>query len=516
MKTTWIVLLGWVLPTAACSSAGAGTADNGAGDAGEAGPATVGPEEDAGAADAPGSDDASDAALSDAAEASDTLDARPDTIGDAAADGHAVSTVSGHVVAMAAGIFAGPNAPVIANRRVTLLDATGMKSVTMTDASGAFQMSGVTPPYDALVDADPNAPASASLPVAYLSIDTVHPRLLGLAAAERDAGADGSGLPAWRQTTLDVPLQLPACSTAACDIDVEVVDHTSGASMGSGMESYDNQHTTLTVPAWAEWYGADVNHLVDVYVLISDPAAAKYAYGAFTNGVLVLDKGTAQVPGPIAPAAVANIGTFTLNVSTASVPAAWGAPTLDVYLGFPGTQASARLASQVPSTSVAIEVPDVLGATLTAQAWSQDPDAGDPRSWMIAAASALPLTVGTEALTLPGPVGITAPAYGATISASTGVVSWTTAKSQVYVAEPVAASDAGSPTTEAYVFAGAGSMDLGHLTAMGVTLPFGPYDVLLSGIGKVASLDAILDESTLAVPDQSESVGIEWHCVIAP
>lgn len=430
-------------------------------------------------------------------------------------DGAELATVSGHVVAFPTiGIFPPASASVISGRRVTLLDAAGRKTQVVTDASGGFQVSGVTPPYDALVDAPTGAPPGTSVPAAFLSIGTLHPRLV--AQADPADAPDASGPPSWKRATLDVPLQLPACASMNCNFDLEIADHESGASLSGVSGAYDNQHRTLTETAWAQWYGTSLTAKVDFYVLAFDQSAMSYWYASYTAGLVVQDQATTQVPWTMTPAAMSNIGTFTLSTSAGNVPAAWGAPTLDVYLAFPGTQAWATLA-QVRSTSVAIGVPDILGATLDVQAADQDPNQSDPRAWVGAQASALPLTTGTEALTLPGPPTITSPSYGGTISASTGSLSWTAASTtQVFVAELFSVPDGGASAIGPYIFTSGDSIDLGRLSTIGVTWPTGPSIALLDGIGKVASLDAILDEGTLALPDYSETSASRWSCAITP
>jgi hypothetical protein len=494
------VLVAGVLTAAAAACGGGGRAPAGTGDAdaGEDGKVVLGS-----GGDAAGTTDGN------------ATDARASA--DSGSDGAMLATVTGRVVAFPTiGLFPGVNASAISGRRVTLLDAAGRKTEAVTDASGAFHGSGVTPPYDALVDAPSGGSASDSGPVAFLSIDTLHPRLVAQPGpADGALGPDASEPLSWRQAMLNVPLQLPACASTWCNYDVVVADHVSGAALGGVTSSYVSQPTTFTPVATVAWYGG-LTDTVDVYVLAFDQSATSYWYGARTLGVLVQDKVTTQVPQTIAPTAVNNTGAFTLSASTASVPAAWGAPRLYVFLGIPGTQASATLV-QVNSTSVAIQVPDLLGATLGVQASSDDPSQSDPRAWVEAAASALPLTTGNEALTLPRPLTVASPAYGATISASTGTLSWMGAsKTQVILAELLAVSDAGANAFGAYVFTSGASIDLGRLSTMGLTLAPGPWMVVLDGIGKVASLDAILDESTLAVPDNSESSAIEWRVVITP
>lgn len=512
------ILLGaWAAATAAgCSSGGADATDAGSGDAGEQDSAADldSGGDSAGFADA--QDSADSASTFDAPSSANVADGGAD--GQAASDGAVLSTVSGHVVAWpASGAFPGPNAPALAGRRVTVLDAAGKKTETVTDASGAFDVSGVIPPYDALVDTPQGATGSNFFQTVFVSIGTLHPRLLGQ-PEPADGGApepDGSGPPTWRQGELDVPLQLPTCPSTNCSYYLELVDHVSGSSLGGGRGSFSNQEAPFTALSIAGWYG-DVTDTVDVYVLAFDEACTSYWYGSYTGGVLVQDKATTQLPVTIAPSAVPNIGTFTLEASASAVPPAWGSPTLDVSLSFPGTQASASVA-YVQSTSVAIEVPDILGATLGVQASSQDPDQNDPRAWAAAAANALPLTTGTRALAIPGPPVVTSPPYGGAVSLSGGAISWTApSQAQVYFVELFDLVDGGVIGSVPYVLTGGGSIDLGRLSMLGVALPEGSWSVFVDGMGKVPSLDAILDESTLAVPDGTESDGIQWRCAITP
>jgi len=496
-----VLTCGAALAAAACGGgSGAAAESHGDAEAAESGPIVTGSTPDGSTA-----------------ETSTSVDTDAGVAPGSGSDGASLATVSGHVVAFpTAGLFPGPSATPIAGRRVTLLDAGGKKLQALTDSSGAFQVDGVALPYDALVDAPQGTPASNSVPTAFLSIGTVHPRLIGQAELADGGAADGSAPSTWRQATLDVPLQFPPCPSASCGFALFVVDHLSGASLSGATSTYWNLHASFTFPFPLQWYGGP-SAAADVYVLAFDQALSTYWYGSYLVGVPVQDQGTSQMPLTVAPTPLATIGTFTATVTSSDVPAAWGAPNLDVFLAIPGTQQLAPLA-QVQSTSVAMQVPNLLGATLSAQASVEDPNASDPRTWSAASASALPLTTGTEMFTLPQPLTVTSPAYGATVSPSKGgVLSWTgSPKVGIFLVSFAATGDAGATDRLPYVLTSNSSIDLARLTELGGTLTPGPTIAPVDCMGEGASLDAILDESTLALPDSSETSGTEWRFVVAP
>ena len=71
-------------------------------------------------------------------------------------------------------------------------------------------------------------------------------------------------------------------------------------------------------------------------------------------------------------------------------------------------------------------------------------------------------------------------------------------------------------SNEVEVFTDGSSIELTRLAALGVSLTPSRQDGSFDGIGKVASLDAMLDENTLAVPDRSQSAYTEIVFTLTP
>jgi len=409
-------------------------------------------------------------------------------------------TVSGSIIVD--GSAALPVPVRIAARKVTIVGADGKRTDVTSDASGAFTVSGVVPPYDAVVAGGPVAQA---YPIAFLGISTPHPRLLGFPDSL-------SGL-APNSASINVVVEEPPCGSSACNINLSPYDCSfSGAKIYGGESGGYMTPTTQTFAAVEiNWSGSTTVACAGFNVLVSDKTYSHFWYGQ--AGVSNVANGATVTTYTATPMSIPSLGNITLIAAASPlIPAAWGEPELSILFNYPSAQGGgfAYLPQVNEGTSIVSGVPNMVGATLTASAGigsdfnvpMSDP-ALDQRVW--ASANNVPLSTSTVSLTLGSPLSLSAPTENGTLSASTGSAAWTWGSTgEVMVASLVDMGDA-SASVQVVVYTGETTIALARLAKAGVTLTPSLQRGEFDELGKVASLDAMLDENTLAQPDDSET-----------
>jgi hypothetical protein len=436
----------------------------------------------------------------------------PVTDGGATVDsGHAAPpiAVSGNIIVEGSAASPVP----IAARKVTIVDANGTRTDVTSDPSGAFTVSGVVPPYDAVVAAGPLARAN---PIAFLGVSAPHPRLLGW--------PDSLPAPSTNSATINVVVKEPPCGSSACNIDFSPYDCSfSGTKVGGGeTTSYLIATTQTFSPIPINWSGSASAACVGFNVLVSDNTYTHFWYTQV--GVSNVANGTTVTTAAVTPVSIPSLGTITLSATESPLmPAAWGEPELLVLFNYPSANGNgfAYLTRVNSGTSIVSGVPNIVGATLSANAGiGSDFNAPMPdpnlTQRVFAAANKVPLSTSTVSLTLGPPLSLSAPTENGNLSASTGSVAWTWGSSgEVMDASLVAIGDA-SASVEVEVYTAGTRIDLARLAKAGVTLTPSLHRGRFAGLGKLASLDAMLDENTLAQPDGSASVDTSITFTLTP
>lgn len=434
-----------------------------------------------------------------------------DPLPDASGDAGVSVNISGHVVDFAFH-------PIPA-RKVTILDVNGVRTDVTSDAAGAFAVSGVVPPYDAVVA----APLGAGIPEAFLSVSTRHPRLVGWP----DPTDASSPIPTERSAMVNVSVQEPVCGSSFCNIDISPYDCAgSGNSFGGGAAGGYSTAKTYTYAVPVSWTGSSQASCVAFNVLVSDATSTHFWYGQVESNGPVADGSTVTTATTLAPTSIPTVGNVTVTVSESpQTPSAWGTPDFDLFFNYPSPSTNGRsfayLAQVNGGTSLVSGVPNIIGATLSAQAeigsnfGSSMPDPNLTQS-VAAFADALPLSTTAVPLELEAPLSFTTPTENGSISASTGSVTWKGASpSDVVIAQLLAVGDA-SESPEVGVWTSGTTIALPRLAKAGVALQPSRQSGTFEGRGKVASLDAMLDEGTLAQPDGSEEVDTQIVFALTP
>jgi hypothetical protein len=87
---------------------------------------------------------------------------------------------------------------------------------------------------------------------------------------------------------------------------------------------------------------------------------------------------------------------------------------------------------------------------------------------------------------------------------ATGKIAWTGGSTtEVFGVFFMYTPDAGT-SWEGWVRTSGSSIDLARLTKLGLPLSGGPTTITLRGDGRASSLDAMVDEQTLASPDETQ------------
>ena len=371
-----------------------------------------------------------------------------------------------------------------------------------TDANGAFTVSGLVPPYDALVPQAPgsSAPARPGLgPNAYLGLTTAHPRL----------GGPPTVVTAERSATLNVPVDVTACGTTGCTFAVGSSVEGSSEFTGGGFGgTYDATHPAMQTVSGPVGWSSGASSLIDIYVVAFNSADTAYWYGS-ALGVAVSDQGTVTTPSitvtsvPLLPPA-----SFTVDMSL--LPG-WGPPTLFALLRVRWRRIRKMSFAEVKSTAVSAPVPDIPGATLNASI-----NVAFQNAFVIATTMA-PLTSTSVIVQAPSSPVITSPTAGASLSVATGQIAWTGGSStEVFSVVPSITPDGGQPTFEGLVWTANPSINLARLTTLGFPLTGGPTNISVEGAGKATSLDAMVDEQTLVLPDNTEDNYVGQSFTLTP
>jgi hypothetical protein len=458
-----------------------GDATSGAHDASSDGPASD--------HEAPPSDAGAESALDAAGDATSSPDASTGI------------TVSGHAVSIGSSFLLSFGPTQLAFREIGIRDATGKVTTTNTDATGAFQLAGIATPYDIVVY--PGSPSDA--PYVYLGLSTHHPRLVGaVTLSQYNATVNGS-----------IQFQNCSASTCECDTTYWLRELSTYASVGCGPINA-NQLTGSINPRLA-WAGAS-SVTADLQVLEWDPQAQHFWHGV-ASGISLTGGLTTNVPA-IAMTPVATAGTLTVTTATAGVPATWQ-QTASLLYYYPNNDGFAFLASGVKPPLVS-GLPNIPGATASTGVMAADP-AGTFLSFSLtsAGASNLPPSTTSINLTLKPPPTVTSPPTNGSLS-KTSAIAWSSPYTQqVYraILLPYVEGDAGpvfNDSLAAIIYTSGSSVDLAGLTALGVTVPLGTTSLQFWGAGLVASLDAMVDEQTLAQPDDSQSYAVYVPFTVTP
>jgi hypothetical protein len=420
-------------------------------------------------------------------------------------------TVAGQVVVD--NLFSSSPVQPIASRNVTIVDANGRRTNVTSDATGAFSVGDVVPPYDALVAQGPSA---QSFPKAFLGVSTPHPRLL--------AFPDSATTLTQSTATVNLVVQEPACGSSPCFMSLIPYDCSpTGVSVSGGVNTSYGTAGTQSFQLPAIWESAANAPCIGINVLVSNATYTQFWYGQVEAGGNVAN-GATVTSSPVSPQPIPSAGAVTVTeTGSPQVPAAWTEGMwLDLNYPYASGGGIASLPEVWQGTSVVSGVPNIIGATLSAAASagsnynSPMPDPYLTQS-VEAVASNLPLSTSAIALTLPPPISFSSPLENGALSLSTGSFVWTWGTEEVMLAFLEADGDAGiSNDVEIEVFTDGSSIELTRLAALGVSLTPSRQDGSFDGIGKVASLDAMLDENTLAVPDRSQSAYTEIVFTLTP
>lgn len=444
----------------------------------------------------PPADAATDSFSAPDADAGSALDAgnadaasQPEGSADSGVDAPTGITVSGHVRSLGDSFFAAGMTP-LAFREIGIRGATGKVATTTTDATGAFQIAGIEVPYDAVVY--PGSPSD--YPYVFMGLSTPHPRLMGAVTLTQFTSA----------VTTSVQFQNCGSSTCQCSATWWFPDLGTYAALGCGPISSNN--LTVSLSPSLSWTG-QVSTTADLHVLEWDPQAQHFWYGV-ASGVSFTGGLPTTVP-PIVLASVPTAGTVTMTATAPGLPATWQqqASLLLNYANGDGWAGIAEFAS-LPLVS---GIPNIPGATIQVGVQASDPNGGVLTGALVSAgASNLPLASATIPLTLQPPPTLTSPQNNGSLS-KTGTIAWSGAQSQeatMMLLLPYSQGDAGPVFTgavDAVVYTSATTVDLARLADLSLSLTTGSTQLQLRNYGKVASLDAIVDEQTLAQPDGSQS-----------
>jgi hypothetical protein len=446
------------------------------------------PSSDAGTPVAP--DARADAAPDGGGDAGPAVDGAPN--GDAGDDAPQPVAVSGHAVDLQ-----NASQPLVA-RTLVVIDATGTPFWTTTSATGAFSVAGVLPPYDVVVAAPPYPGGHR---YAFIGVSTPHPRVFG--------GPDSEPVyPREHTAQLSVPIDLPACGTAECNVNFAYADLSNGGHefTSGGFTKYTNSG----LGGWGLapfWYGSGTVAQLGLEVLVTDVPASRFWFASSNVGQVA--DGSVVSAQQVTPSPVTTLDDATVAASEVNVPAQWRSPSLALWLDYPQNFGSGTaLLTSAPAASLVSGVPDIAGAMLHATANTTSPP--DPNFYgsSTAASPRVPLTSTNVALTLYGPPTATHPQPGGQLSTS-GVIDWTGVPAKQVV--DVEVYDQASDSYELDVYAAGTSVDLKRLAVAGVSIATGAKAINLSSKGDVPSLDAMLDENTLASPDGSHDELVTIH-----
>jgi hypothetical protein len=388
-------------------------------------------------------------------------------------DAPARTVIAGRVVA-----DDGTDGTPLVGAKIALIDAAGVRSTTVTDSVGAFSIAQVQIPYDVLVSYD--APNQTNDPYAYLGLSTSHPRLRTMTSTTPSEGK-------WRQATVTVNLTPPDGTANAYGFSLDVRDATAhvtridGDIAGSGQGA-----TSLDIPI--SWWG-DATLKFTYRGLLFDSTYQRF-YSIETPGT-VTEGGSTSVTFPPARQ-LSTIGNFAATVSPVSVPADLLPPMTNVSISYADGH-SAYLAS-VHSTSVVTGIPNILGATIGVQSKAWRPGYTDTRQ-SSANVNRLPLSTTNVTLAIYGPPILQQPDPGASLSVSTGKISWSSVSgTRLTSFRMISAGES------LYVFTGGTNLHLTRVTDLGAKFVLGTADLVLEEHGKEDTVDTAVDENQPPLP----------------
>ncbi|HEY3816078.1 MAG TPA: hypothetical protein VGL81_02850 [Polyangiaceae bacterium] len=393
-------------------------------------------------------------------------------------------TLRGRAVAAGIGsIFAATSTP-LAFRAVGVRDATGAIFTTNTDSTGAFQIAGVTPPYDAVVYAgDPTG-----WPYVYMQLSTTQPQLSGAIALVQ------------RSATLNASVQLADCGATTCQC---AVTWWYPASSDYSLWSCSGGSTSgpFNLNDQAMWTG-QASATVNLHIMEWDPQLTHFWHASAMD--VALTEGQTVAVGQLALTALPTAGTVTATLATPGTPATWN-PQAGLVYNYPGGGFIGLSSGAPPFLS---GVPSMAGATMSINANISDPSStGLWAAESFASAPSIPTSTTSVSLTVQPPVAITAPTLNSLFSL-TGTMAWSSPEpSQVYAATLVsyvngdAGPVIGSPAVT--VFTSDSSVPLGRLAQLSVSIAPQPMWLRFIASGSVASLNAMEDQQTLAQPSGS-------------
>ncbi len=143
---------------------------------------------------------------------------------------------------------------------------------------------------------------------------------------------------------------------------------------------------------------------------------------------------------------------------------------------------------------------DIPGTTLSTSAL-EDPSNSNEISF--AWSGVVPPPSVSPTLLVYAPPTVTVPA---TLTPTQGQITWApVSNQQVLLMDLDRHDDAGAAFPECQVVTFGDTLDLARLAALGVTIDRAWYQIVMWGYGRISSLDALLDEGTLAVPDGTQA-----------
>jgi hypothetical protein len=366
----------------------------------------------------------------------------------------------------------------VASRAFRIVDARGVTTNGVTDAKGAFHVTGVVAPYDVRIDSSSGTDA----PVLYLGLTSKSPVLR--------ASASGGAIPAQAKHTIKVTLQVPSCNTSYC----QALIATSSPNGKSGLSAgYPTGMTLINHDVTHGFIATGGYEPLTMHVLVQDAGSSWFRYAAWSTAAIA---GGTSNTGTITPTVIPMRGAMTIGVQATGLPVAWRR-SLSTHITFPGG-GSSQLAG-VESDSLVQNLPDVAGATVTAQTWISDrASETDPsferRTNAWSGPQALSATQVTLKPTLPPEViGVT---HGGTLSAGSQEFAWTATSSAL--SQFVLIDKSKGVVFSAWT--NASSISFAKLVALGVPLVTGSMSLSLTTFpgGDLATVTS--DDPAIRVP----------------
>ncbi|MBX3199707.1 MAG: hypothetical protein KF894_16345, partial [Labilithrix sp.] len=293
-----------------------------------------------------------------------------------------------------AGLVATDLGAPIGGRRVTLVDALGVRHDRVTSGRGAFAVDDVSVPYDLMVER-----GSADADTVYLGLQRRDPYA---ELFERDGPT-----PSPARQTIRVGVRAPACGGGACRVTAVTTSPSGG---GSATAACPDAGGLAVVEVEHGWRGLSVpsGERVDVHVLVGDEPRAWYAYARAASVAAApgerVDVGVID-PEPVAMTDATSVGA----TAGAGALADWVWSTsvsLDVS-GDPDRREPGFVFAVAPSASTSVRLPLVprarWGVSVSARHARSDEGGGFHRSTEVWS-EVRPLSVEAVALDVgPGP-----------------------------------------------------------------------------------------------------------------